>query len=84
MTLSQVYARLAGQRINGVRFTDGTELRCPNPALVEVAHENSNTIAEIWIGADEDGLTLHFNAASAPGVGLHVQEEPLISVADVF
>ena len=37
-------------KIHGIRFTDGTELRCPKPALVEVDYENDNTIAEIWIG----------------------------------
>jgi hypothetical protein len=81
MTLIAVFDRLCGKHFSRLEFKDGSFVVAPEPVLVH--YHDSNTLAEAWIEASEDGFVLHFNAKDQCGE-MRGQTEPLSNIARVI
>lgn len=80
MTLIQVFDALCGKRITRIDFNDGSSVRAPEPALVDLVQ--SDAPADMWIEASADGLVLHFNAKDATW-SMRGESVPLSDIAAV-
>src|SRR5687768_613728 len=83
MTPIQVLDRLAGKHVSRIDFKNGHPLICPRPVLVDYTDEDGRgEFPQMWIGVEEDGLTLHYNAKDQHGE-MRGHSEPLSNIAYV-
>lgn len=81
MTVIEAFDLLHGKQINRVEFRNRPPLVCPAPTLVEA--EPTDSLNQVWLLVEPDGLSLSFNAKDQYGEW-RVYDEPLANVTAVY